>query len=599
MRCPHCGSDNADNAPLCSACGASMAVDETEATVEELMRQVLTNDASEPGETGLHEGEEGRPASASVEAPSGEPDGGATSDEFERLSRHAAASVDETLLRPSAGTDEGGHLVVRATRDYDHDAQSANRVGPAENFETITDGETSRDTRRDPYARSMRTGDVLGEGNSRGRWRPLLAVLLVVALVGGGGAILAYGMELWGGKEVPVLVGESQDRAEARLRDKGLVARVEGEPADDAIGKVLAQEPDAGARVPEGSEVTIRVASARVVPNVVGLTEDEARAALEGAGAANITTVEAPSSAADGTVVAVSPEEGQGFVSRDEFVLTIAGAHHVPDVVGKREGDAVRAIDEMGLTSHVTYVQSGETARTVIETSPAAGEPIHGDDAIELKVSSPYPSDFSHLVEYFGHSSQDVDAYLLKEGFSFGKGFLDSHGNALQTYSSQDKGAITFSSQPYTASLVLPKEGSSNVLATGAPIAGVRLELPASMVPDRSDKGALEELAASCGFEGMSDFCDERNIALPSGVSRSNTSFGCASGREGDLVWTLLVARSDKSWRAVATCGREGLYPSSSLSSFGGSISDFVAYQEMYEVRKAASPSAPSNSSDT
>lgn len=493
--------------------------------------------------------------------------------------------VDPTVLRPMARQSGDEYLVVRNTRDYDHDAQSVNVVAGAGNFETIVDhsSRSRRDIRRDPYARSSRAGKVPGEGNSRSKLRPLLAILVIALVLGGGAAVLAYGMELWGGKAVPYVVGESQTTAEERIAEKGLVAEVVAEPADDAIGKVLEQDPESGTRIPEGDKVVITVATNRTMPDVVGMSQADAEKALEAAGAEHIDIVNKPSSEAEGSVLVQEPEAGAAFVSRGTITLTVATPFTVPDVVGKKESDAVDLIKQEGLNPEVTYVVSKDaTVRTVVSTSPAAGEIISEGGTVVVNVSTPYPTDIHHLAEFFDHSSQDVDTYLLSRGFAFDKGGIDSLGNAVQIYTSTDQGTITFSSQPYLRWLNLPSEGSSNVLSTGAPIAGVRLECPTSIIPEGFKRKSLAQLAKSCGFKDMSETCSHNRMTLPAGAPAITAKFACGSGRMGDLVWTVLVVGSGSQRRAVATCAKRDLYSSSELAPFGGSLARYMAYQEVY-----------------
>ena len=610
MRCPHCGTDNADDVLVCASCGASLEGGVTDADVDALMDQLPTVVAQRveertrhlsealaeetqlldnAGETKLIE--DAAETQLLVDAdetvlvePSAEEDDAGESEPDEPagdLTEPGIIPVDATILRPRAKQTDDDYLYVRNTRDYDHDAQSVNVAASSDRFATLREERPKREGRRDPYARSARKGDVLGEGNSRSKLRPLLALLLVILVLGGGGGVLTYGMELWGGKSVPGTVGESQANAEAMLSDKGFEVNVQAEPADDAIGKVLSQDPEAGTRLPEGNEVTIVVATNRTIPEVVGLSEEEARAKLAEAGAERIETKVVSSSEAEGTVLEVSPGAGEPFVSRSIVTLTVAGPYIVPDVVGKKEGDAVDAVKAAGLTPEVSYITSDKTVRTVVETSPAAGEAVGEGSTVQLKVSSPFPTDPMHLAEFFAHSSQDVDTYLQKQGYSFGKGFVDSYGNAIATYESDQKGKFVFSSQPYARDLALPKDGSSNVLSTGVPLAGVRLELAGSDLPSGYDEHAVKELMERCKFEGLSETITRQTIS--SGNKQTTAEFITASGKMGDLIWTVALVGNESTRRGVVTCAKEGLYSSSTLEPFGGSVAELVAYQEAYK----------------
>lgn len=591
MRCPSCGAQNADDARTCTACGASLIGGPTEEEIDELLGELPTVAAERAQEeqtrliaeqTALLVDE----ASSDLDEPTlGDVMAGADED----VDRTQLAP-EPTVVRPRPDAsslplpDNDKHFVVRNTRDYDHDAQSTNRVKSVENFETLHQERSRRGLRRDPYARSAKRGTVPGEGNSRSKLRPLLAMFLVALILAGGAAVLTYGMELWGGKTVPSLAGSSQQNAEIMLQERGLVATFEAEPADDAIGKVLSQDPAAGTRVPEGSEVLVVIATNRTIPDVVGMTEADARAALEDAGAERITTVSKPSSQTEGTVISVSPEQGKPFVSRNEIQLTVAGPYTVPDVIGKKETDAVDALKAAGLNADVTYVSSEETVRTVVATSPSAGEIIAEGGTVTVQVSSPFPSSPMHVAEFFDHSSQDIDTYLQKEGYSFEGGVIDNLGNAVARYASGDKGTITFSSQPQQHNLSIPEEGSSNVLSTGAPIAGVRFEVPASLLTGGTDRIAVEAIAGDCGLEGLDDICDSLTMKVAPGSPGITVSFTSASGKMGDLVWSVLVLGDAKASRGIVTCAKQGIYPSSDLATFHGSLCQYMAYNNVFAV---------------
>lgn len=544
----------------------------------------------EPGETELLE-----PGATELIDSDGTPEPEATSetdDEAESGDAPVERTFPQTVLRPVvAGRQEplanGGHFVIRNTRDYDHDAQSTNLVNAGDQFDTLTESRDARKLRNDPYARSKRRGYVPGEGNSRGLMRPLLAVLLVAFVLTGGGAVLTYGLEMWGGKSVPVVTGYQQASAEQRLSQKGFVAVIKAEPADDAIGIVTKQSPEPGERAPEGSEIVLYVATNRTVPDVMGLTEAEARTVLEKSGAENIVSVVESSTEPEGTVIGVDPGVGEPFVSRVELKLTIAGPYIVPDVLTKKEQDAIEAIEKAGFVANVTYVNSDQTVRTVVETSPAAGTAYEKGGTVELRVSAPYPSDPYHLAEFFDHSSQDDNDYLLKQGFSFEGGAIES-GQALAVYTSSDKGNVSFSATPHAHQLKVANKDEANALASGMPFSGVRVDLPSWYAPGGYDESSLLQIAELCGFSGLTDSCNNLTITLPANVTRLTVPFGCASGTMGDLVWTVLVVGDGDSvpLRVSATCSKEGVYAPSDLIGFGGNVSQYAAYQEVYASKE-------------
>ncbi|MCB0954254.1 MAG: Stk1 family PASTA domain-containing Ser/Thr kinase, partial [Microthrixaceae bacterium] len=116
------------------------------------------------------------------------------------------------------------------------------------------------------------------EHKSRTGWF-LAAMVVLLALVAGGLFWWANGLN--GNIEVPPLVGETREEAERQLSERGLVAEITEEPNDEVdVGRVAAQDPEAGAMLSEGDAVKLTVstgAESKEVPDVVGSTEDEAR----------------------------------------------------------------------------------------------------------------------------------------------------------------------------------------------------------------------------------------------------------------------------------------------------------------------------------
>ena len=85
--------------------------------------------------------------------------------------------------------------------------------------------------------------------------------------------------------EVPDVTGESEENARSALEGAGLrVGEVTEEESGEDPGTVIEQRPGAGDQVERNSAVDLVIAAATSVPDVVDLTEEEARAELEDAG---------------------------------------------------------------------------------------------------------------------------------------------------------------------------------------------------------------------------------------------------------------------------------------------------------------------------
>jgi eukaryotic-like serine/threonine-protein kinase len=83
--------------------------------------------------------------------------------------------------------------------------------------------------------------------------------------------------------EVPSVIGLDKSTAATRIRDAGLVPQFQRQESTEPEGQVLVQSPDAGSSARRNSTVTVVVSSGVgtvVVPNVVGLSRDQANAEL-------------------------------------------------------------------------------------------------------------------------------------------------------------------------------------------------------------------------------------------------------------------------------------------------------------------------------
>ena len=148
------------------------------------------------------------------------------------------------------------------------------------------------------------------------KWAVALLVLVLLGAAGGA-AWYTYQQEYWGGRTVPQVVGLSEEDARTALEAAGFTVEASYQLADDGFGSVIACSLTAGERVDPSAGATITVAAQRMVPQVVGQDKDAARQALLDAGAQNVVFAYVNSDAPDGTVVAVDPAEGSPFVSAD------------------------------------------------------------------------------------------------------------------------------------------------------------------------------------------------------------------------------------------------------------------------------------------
>jgi serine/threonine-protein kinase len=196
---------------------------------------------------------------------------------------------------------------------------------------------------------------------------------------------------------VPNVVGQTEDAAVDALEAEGFTVRTvyeENEEFED--GEVSGQNPEAGTEAESGSEVELTVSSGeqRVeIPDVVGLSEADARSQLGDAGFRDIRPelVFDPEVEA-GEVIAQNPEAGEEAPLSATITLQISqGAEErpVPDLAGRTAGEAEGILAQQGFEVAQALENSGSIPQgTVIRTNPAAGTVLEVGETVTLVVSA-------------------------------------------------------------------------------------------------------------------------------------------------------------------------------------------------------------------
>lgn len=229
--------------------------------------------------------------------------------------------------------------------------------------------------------------------------------------------------------EVPDVITLGPGEARAAITAAGLVPVDGGEECGDEVltGDVMRQSPAPGALVDPGTEVTLvySVGPCPVaVPNVNGLAEAEAVAAVTGAG----LTVGQVTRACDDDVPAGEVHR-QYPAAGDQVVPGWQVGFHVsegpcgvlvPDVTGMDESSALAALTAAGLTAGGVYDDCHPTvgAGAVIRQSPGSGGIVEVGTAISLTVSTgPCPVAVPSVT---GLTEQEASGVLLAAGLSIG-----------------------------------------------------------------------------------------------------------------------------------------------------------------------------------
>ena len=499
------------------------------------------------------------------------------------------ADPDATqLAEPPAPADSGDSAADEMPTIVVPHAVSAGQEGPDgidamdDPYAPVNDADFTRVT---PYAPVAIDSPVTSDGKHRGRVRPWAVVLVVVALLAAAAFVVKYTYEneYWGGKTVPDVVGKTETEARSTLSPLGFSITVNEVLSDDNVGKVVSMDPAAGTRTGDDLSVTITVAVARTIPSVVGLSQSDAKTALLNEGAKNITIAYKNSSEAEGTVLAVSPGEGEAFVSSDQITLTVAQPFKVPDVVGLSLTDAEQTLQDAGLTYSVSYSDEKGDENVVLSTSPEAGTQVSEGSTVTLYVPAPKLSDAYHIAEYFDIEPADLDAYLAKQGYSVSSTGVFSSGDAYAVYTNGTV-TITITDSPESADAAGAGTGTS-ALAGGKPVGGVRLQVPASSVASDAgiDSNGLTAVMDACGLSNLVSSCTADSVQTTRSIDKKGLSFICGYGEQGDYVWSVLLGSLNGSaTNAIVTIAPKSHYDGLDLSEYGNDLASYIAITNYY-----------------
>lgn len=199
---------------------------------------------------------------------------------------------------------------------------------------------------------------------------------------------------------VPNVTGLLYADAAARLSAAGFTVKI-GESLNHATApknSVLGQNPAPGVKSLKGNEVVLDVslgARRGTVPEVIGLSRDEAIKAIEAAGFDTPREfIEKLDSHPRGEVLATLPRVGATVPQPSTVRLTISAgpdAIGVPALVGMPVEDAIALLGQLGLTPGSTRTDSTSTQPEGFVSSqrPAANTPIAPGGSVSLTVSRP------------------------------------------------------------------------------------------------------------------------------------------------------------------------------------------------------------------
>lgn len=225
-----------------------------------------------------------------------------------------------------------------------------------------------------------------------------LCIVGVAFIVGG----ISYSAGMWGGTNIPDVIGLSQKEAVSVLGELGFSCEISEEASDEEEGSVVNTDPPVGTRVETTNPITLFVATPRKVTDVCGMSIEEAKAALTDLGFTNIETVEKISDDETGKVLSQDPLSGSNAKGYDLISLTVASPHTIPDVSDMSEADAKSKMEDAGYKYYVTQEYSDEIQEGhVISTVPKSGEVYAASETVEIIVAKSRSNELVEIAEKY------------------------------------------------------------------------------------------------------------------------------------------------------------------------------------------------------
>jgi len=196
---------------------------------------------------------------------------------------------------------------------------------------------------------------------------------------------------------VPTVVGLPFESAVASIEKAGFSA-VRGETRfHRSVAKdiILQQDPPAGSLQKRGIDITLAVSGGQrsaVVPDVAGLTEQQARLAIENAGFQFGPVRQQTGEQPRGAVVGSDPPSGDSLPLPAVVRITISqgpSALQLPDLTGRTMADARLTLEQLGLRvgGISRDTSSFQPENTVLSQSPAAGNLVAAGSRVDLRIS--------------------------------------------------------------------------------------------------------------------------------------------------------------------------------------------------------------------
>lgn len=298
---------------------------------------------------------------------------------------NVAAPATSTWTTPLAGNATGATTVLPPVNQgyaSGYGASRSNAMSPA--------GQTTQ---------TLEATDSTQNHRGKPNRKPLIIVIVLLAVLAalGIGFWLVFSQDKPTDEmvEIPPLDGMNQEEASTAITDAGLVFRLgRGVSSEDIPeGIFVKSDPAVGTKVAKGSKVFVSLSTGpgdASVPSLAGLTQEQARRALEAEGLeiGSITTADSGTIDKD-KVIQSNPAEGEAVKKGDSVDLEVAsGNFRIPqDLVGGTKEALQQFVDANRVRLTITEKEDSTAAPGTVLSLDKAGQLVGLDTSITAVVA--------------------------------------------------------------------------------------------------------------------------------------------------------------------------------------------------------------------
>ncbi len=249
--------------------------------------------------------------------------------------------------------------------------------------------------------------------------RRRLIALAVLALLAA--AVAAWALTRGGQTNVPSVVEQDVTQARSLLERRGFDVTVTRAPNCATKDTVVEQDPPAGSKVDEGSEVTLTASLGLNVkmPVLKGKTLAEARKQLDDDNLLVQTKEQGSRKVPAGRVIRTDPPPGENAACGSKVTLFVSKGENLvklPDVLGEQEDIARDQLERLDFIVNIDTRDADQPEGTVIVENPGPGSSLPRGETVTLVVSTGAGSVL--VPDVAGQSQEAAIANLKSAGLS-------------------------------------------------------------------------------------------------------------------------------------------------------------------------------------